>query len=79
MKLRIAIWSGVGALVVALWRAYISVTLSNPLGTGGIGRSTDMRVDLHQRLYEEGRAAQRPTFQAGHAGSIPVTRSPRMF
>jgi hypothetical protein len=41
----------------------------------GIERSTDMRADLHQRMYGEGRAAQRPTFQAGHAGSIPVTRS----
>ncbi len=39
MKLRIAIWSGVGALVVVVWRVYISVTLSNPLGTGGAGRA----------------------------------------
>jgi hypothetical protein len=39
MKLRIAIWSGFGALVVVFWRAYISVTLSNPLGTGGVGRA----------------------------------------
>jgi hypothetical protein len=38
MKLRIAIWSGVGALVVVFWRVYISATLSNPLGTGGVGR-----------------------------------------
>jgi hypothetical protein len=39
MKLRIAIWTGVGALVVVLWRIYISATLSNPLGTGGLGRA----------------------------------------
>jgi hypothetical protein len=39
MKLRIAIWSGLGALVVVLWRLYISVTLSNPLGTDGVGRA----------------------------------------
>ena len=39
MKLRIAIWSGLGALVVVVWRIYISATLSNPLGTGGVGRA----------------------------------------
>jgi hypothetical protein len=39
MKLRIAIWAGVGALVVVVWRVYISVTLSNPLGRGGVGRA----------------------------------------
>ena len=39
MKLRIAIWSGLGALVVVVWGAYISATLSNPLGTGGIARA----------------------------------------
>jgi hypothetical protein len=39
MKLRIALWSGVGALVVVLWSIYISATLSNPLGSGGIGRA----------------------------------------
>jgi hypothetical protein len=39
MKSRIAIWSGLGALVVVVWRVYISVTLSNPLGTGGVGRA----------------------------------------
>jgi hypothetical protein len=39
MKLRIAIWSGLGALVVVVWRVYISVTLSNPLGTDGFGRA----------------------------------------
>jgi hypothetical protein len=39
MKLRIAMWSGLGALVVVVWRIYISVTLSNPLGAGGIGRA----------------------------------------
>jgi hypothetical protein len=33
MKLRIAIWSGVGALVVVFWTLYISVTSSTPLGT----------------------------------------------
>jgi hypothetical protein len=39
MKRRIAIWSGLGALVVVVWRVYISATLSNPLGTGGVGRA----------------------------------------
>jgi hypothetical protein len=39
MKLRIAIWSGLGALVVVVWTVYISVTLSNPLGTAGVGRA----------------------------------------
>jgi hypothetical protein len=39
MKLRIAIWSGLGALVVVVWRVYISATLSNPLGAGGVGRA----------------------------------------
>ena len=39
LKLRIAMWSGLGALVVVVWRAYISVTLSNPLGTGGVDRA----------------------------------------
>ncbi len=39
MKLRIAIWLGLGALVVFIWRVYIAVTLSNPLGTGGVGRA----------------------------------------
>jgi hypothetical protein len=39
MKLRIAIWTGVGALVVVVWRIYISATLSNPLGRGGLGRA----------------------------------------
>jgi hypothetical protein len=39
MKLRIAIWSGLGALVVVVWRVYISATLSNPLGRGGVGRA----------------------------------------
>jgi hypothetical protein len=39
MKLRIAMWSALGALVVVVWRVYISVTLSNPLGTGGVGRA----------------------------------------
>jgi hypothetical protein len=39
MKLRIAIWAGLGALVVVFWRVYISATLSNPLGTRGVGRA----------------------------------------
>jgi hypothetical protein len=39
MKLRIAIWATVGAIVVVVWRIYISATLSNPLGTGGLGRA----------------------------------------
>jgi len=38
MKSRIAIWTILGALVVLVWRVYISATLSNPLGTGGLGR-----------------------------------------
>jgi hypothetical protein len=32
VKLRIAIWSGVGALVVVFWTLYISATSSTPLG-----------------------------------------------
>jgi hypothetical protein len=32
MKLRIAIWTGMGALVVALWSLYISATSPAPLG-----------------------------------------------
>lgn len=32
MKLRIAIWSGVGALVVVFWTLYISATSRAPLG-----------------------------------------------
>jgi hypothetical protein len=39
MKLRIAIWLVLGALVVVAWRVYISATLSNPLGAGGVGRA----------------------------------------
>jgi hypothetical protein len=39
VKCRIAIWAGLGALVVVVWRVYISVTLSNPLGAGGVGRA----------------------------------------
>jgi len=39
MKLRIAIWSVLGALVVVVWRVYISATRSNPLGVGGFGRA----------------------------------------
>jgi hypothetical protein len=39
MKRRIAIWATLGALVVVVWRVYISVTLSNPLGTDGVGRA----------------------------------------
>ncbi len=38
MKSRIAIWAALGALVAVAWRIYISATLSNPLGTGGVGR-----------------------------------------
>jgi hypothetical protein len=33
MKFRIAIWAGVGALVVVLWSLYISATSPTPLGT----------------------------------------------
>jgi len=41
MKLRIAIWAAVGALVVFLWRLYLSATFPNPiLGT------TRLLVDL---------------------------------
>jgi len=32
MKLRIAIWTGVGALVVVLWTIYITATSPTPLG-----------------------------------------------
>jgi len=32
MKLRIAMWTGVGALVVVLWTLYISATSPTPLG-----------------------------------------------
>jgi hypothetical protein len=32
MKLRVAIWTGVGALVVVLWTLYISATSPTPLG-----------------------------------------------
>ncbi len=32
MKLRIAIWTGVGALIVVLWTLYISETSPTPLG-----------------------------------------------
>jgi hypothetical protein len=39
MKSRIVIWATLGALVVVFWRVYISATLSNPLGTGGVGRA----------------------------------------
>ena len=39
MKSRIALWAALGAVVVLVWDAYISATLSNPLGTGGFGRS----------------------------------------
>ncbi len=39
MKLLIAIWAGLGALVVVAWRVYISATFSNPLGAGGVGRA----------------------------------------
>jgi hypothetical protein len=39
MKGRIAIWAILGALVVVVWGVYISTTLSNPLGSGGIARA----------------------------------------
>ena len=39
MKLRIAIWAGLGAFVVVAWRVYISATFSNPLGADGVGRA----------------------------------------
>jgi hypothetical protein len=39
MKSRIAIWATLGVLVVVAWRVYISATLSNPLGRGGVGRA----------------------------------------
>lgn len=39
MKSRIAIWAAAGALVVLAWSAYISATLSNPLGHSGIARA----------------------------------------
>jgi hypothetical protein len=39
MKSRIAIWTTLGAFVVVVWRVYISATLSNPLGRGGVGRA----------------------------------------
>jgi hypothetical protein len=39
MKSRIVIWTTLGALVVVVWRVYISATLSNPLGRGGVGRA----------------------------------------
>jgi hypothetical protein len=39
MKIRIAIWATLGALVVVAWRIYISATFSNPLGKGGVGRN----------------------------------------
>jgi hypothetical protein len=32
IKLRIAVWAGVGALVVVLWTLYISATSTTPLG-----------------------------------------------
>ena len=32
MKLRIAIWTSVGALVVVFWTLYISATFPTPLG-----------------------------------------------
>jgi hypothetical protein len=35
MKTRIAIWAIAGALVVVLWRIYITTTFSNPLAAGG--------------------------------------------
>jgi hypothetical protein len=37
MKIRIAIWAAVGALVVAFWALYIMTTHQN-VGAGGVGR-----------------------------------------
>lgn len=34
MKLRIVIWTSVGALVVVFWNLYISATFPAPLGIG---------------------------------------------
>jgi hypothetical protein len=39
MKSRIVIWATLGAPVVVFWRVYISATLLNPLGAGGVGRA----------------------------------------
>lgn len=39
MRNRIALWAILGAAVVVAWTVYIATTLSNPLGTGGIGRT----------------------------------------
>ncbi len=39
MKSRIAIWATAGVIVVVVWRVFIAATLSNPLGTGGLGRA----------------------------------------
>ena len=39
MKIRIAIWATLGALVVLVWTSYISATFANPLGAGGVGRA----------------------------------------
>jgi RsiW-degrading membrane proteinase PrsW (M82 family) len=39
MQSRIAIWAIAGALVVGMWSIYITTTLSNPLGRGGVGRA----------------------------------------
>ena len=39
MKIRIAIWATLGALVVVAWTIYISATFSHPLGNGSVGRN----------------------------------------
>lgn len=39
MKRRIAIWAGVGALVVVCWRLYISATFPTPLDSIGLVRT----------------------------------------
>ena len=39
MILRIAIWAGLGALLVVAWKVYISATFANPLGAGALGRA----------------------------------------
>jgi hypothetical protein len=49
MKLRIAIWTGVGALVVVLWTLYISATSPKPLGSGWILADLTCPIALARR------------------------------
>jgi hypothetical protein len=49
MKLRIAIWTGVGALVVILWTLYISTTSPKPLGSGWILADLTCPIALARR------------------------------